>query len=351
MFGSVAPEVNNMPDGNEWLAAVAKKMQDDRSNGLVPTPERLTVSELLAKYGFMRRGDWVNSRIRNDLEATGLRTVPDFASTWLGQAVSVEPIPQDTDGALDKERPDPTLRVGALDAAHNKPMTVKPDQPLIAATTVMQLHDFSQMPVMTNPRDLRGIVSWKSIGARMVLGCECEFVRNCMEPAQEIDKETPLFDAIGAITKHGYVLVRDKAGGNVISGIVTASDLSNQFQNLAGPFLLAGEIEGHLRNLVHGKFTADQLSAVSAGGPDSKEINSASDLTLGEYCRLLEKPEHWDLLELQIDRKEFVDHLDKVRNIRNDIMHFKPEGLNASEIRLLQDVAKFFEELASIGVL
>ena len=340
-----------MPDGDEWLAAIAQKMRGDLENGLVPTPEHLTVRDLLAKYGFMRRGSWIESRIRDQLEAHQLRTVPDFNSTWIGGVISVELVPAESGTAPSNGRPDPTLRVGALDAAHNKPLSVHPDQPIIAATTVMQLRDFSQLPVMINQREVKGIISWKSIGTRMALGGKCEFVRDCMDDVQVIDIETPLFDTIGAITKHGYVLVQDKQSGNIISGIVTASDLSNQFQNLAGPFLLTGEIEGHLRNLVHVKFTVDQLRKVSANTPNGKEINSADDLTLGEYCRLLENPEHWDLLGLQIDRKEFMEHLDKVRDIRNDIMHFKPEGLDEPEIRLLQDVAKFFEELANIRAL
>ena len=319
-----------MNGGDEWLAAVAQKMRDERANGLAPTPERLTVRELLAKYGFMRRGDWINTSIRNKLEELQLLTTPDFASIWLGDTIEITPILE----ASGYKSPDPTLRIGALDAAHNKPMSVKPDQHLVAATTVMQLHNFSQMPVMTSQRDVKGIISWKSIGARLAMGSECAFVRECMESAQELDKETPLFDAIGVITKHGYALVRDQQAGNIISGIVTASDLSNQFQSLAGPFLLAGEIEGHLRNLVHGKFTADQLREASANTPDN-EIDDVGDLTLGGYYRLLSKPEHWELLGLKIDRQKFLEHLDKVRIIRNDIMHFKPEGLEEDEILLL----------------
>ena len=338
-------------NGDDWLTAVAQKMRYDRENGLVPTPERLTVRELLAKYNSYRRRDWINNRIRNRLEGLGLRTVPDFANAWFHGTVSVELLPEVAEAAVAKDRPDPTLRIGALDAAHNKPMSVNPSQPLAAATTVMQLHDFSQLPVLDGPRNLKGIISWKSIGIRMVQDIHCETVNDYMDPAQEIDKGTPLFDAIGTISKHGYVLVRDQQAGNIISGIVTASDLSDQFQNLAGPFLLAGEIEGHLRNLVHGKFTAEQLGSISKDTGGGREIESAEDLTLGEYCRLLENPAHWGLLDLKIDRKEFVAHLNKIRDIRNDIMHFRPEGLGEDEVKLLQDVGKFFEELAHIGAI
>ena len=36
----------------------------------------------------------------------------------------------------------------------------------------MLSNDFSQLPVMTGPRELKGIVSWKSIGSRLALDKE-----------------------------------------------------------------------------------------------------------------------------------------------------------------------------------
>jgi CBS domain-containing protein len=46
-----------------------------------------------------------------------------------------------------------------LAAANNPPLNVHPDSPLSAATTIMQLHDFSQLPVLANERTVRGIIS------------------------------------------------------------------------------------------------------------------------------------------------------------------------------------------------
>ena len=154
-----------MNGGDEWLAAVAQKMRDAQANGLALTPELLTVRELLNRYGFTRRGDWINTRIRNKLEELQLLTSPDFASAWFRGTISITLIPEATDTASRYKGPDPTLRIRALDAAHNKPKSVKPDQHLVAATTVMQLYNFSQMPVMTSQRDVKGIVSW-SLSAR-----------------------------------------------------------------------------------------------------------------------------------------------------------------------------------------
>ena len=169
-----------------------------------------------------------------------------------------------------------------------------------------------------------------------------------MEPPVDTPIDSPLFEAIAIIAEHGYVLVR--GANRVITGIVTASDLSQQFMQLAGPFLLIGEIEGHLRNLIHGRFTVDEMKGQLPDSDGGRTINGSADLTLAGYCRLLEAPEHWDRLELNIDRVEFVKHLDDVRKIRNDVMHFDPDGLVPEDTKKLRDVARFFEDMVRMGV-
>jgi len=39
----------------------------------------------------------------------------------------------------------------------------------------------------------------------------------------------------------------------------------------------------------------------------------------------------WEKLNLSLDRSHFIKQLEKVRNIRNDIMHFNPEGITESQ--------------------
>ena len=168
-----------------------------------------------------------------------------------------------------------------------------------------------------------------------------------MEPAKEIPASTPLFNAIGDIAKHEYVLVRGE--DKVITGIVTSGDISNQFMQLAGPFLLIGEIEGHLRRLAHRKFRIEELQETSM--ESQRNIEGLADLTLGGYHQLLGKEERWEQLNLNIDRKEFINRLDSVRNIRNDVMHFAPDGLRDEDINTLMDFSKFLANLVSIGAM
>ena len=338
-----------MGSGHEWLESIATRMKNAVENGAAPTPEQTSVRELIRRFGFQRRGDWIVGHIRNALEKHGLNTDGDFAVGWIDSTITINP----DSGASDTSpkahvASDPTHRIGSLEAANRKPTSVHPDSLLNAATTIMQLHDYSQLPVMTNERMVSGVISWKSIGTRFSLGRESEYVRHCMDPARELPVTAPLFDTIATIAEHGYILVRGT--DNTITGIVTAADLSYQFMQLAGPFLFVGEIEGHLRHLIHGKFTLEQLRAAS-GHEDGRPIEGSGELTLGGYCRLLENKDNWEQLGLNIDRSEFVKHLDSVRQIRNDVMHFNPDGLSSDETKKLQDIARFFENLVRIGAM
>ncbi len=329
--------------GDEWLESLSEKMKADVSKGAAPTPCRLKIREFLDRYGYSRRGPWIVSHIRNKLEELDLRTSPDFEFGWFDSTISVELAPGDGDVQSPE---DPTHRIGVLDAANSPPVTVGPDDPLSVATTVMQLRGFSQLPVMQGERTVKGVISWKSIGARASLDHDRGLVREWMDPAEEVSISTPLFEAISAIRKHGYVLVRGE--DNSITGIVTASDVSQQFIQLASPFLLIGEIEGQLRRLIHGKFTVEELREAA---PEHRweSIAGSADLTLGEFCRLLENPDRWGRLNLSIDRQAFVKHLDSVRKLRNDVMHFNPDGLSQEDIKKLQDLAQFFRDLVRIG--
>ena len=325
---------------DDWLNEMAQRMQGEKDAGAAPIPETLTVREFLAKFGNARRGHWVVSSIRQQLERHHLRTSPDFQFEYIDNPISIER--DDDDEATNEERqpPSPIVRVSSLTAAHTNPVSVAPDDPLAKATTVMWMEDYSQLPVMTTPREVRGVVSWRSIGKAYADGRNPENVRECMEEAHTIDAKTTLADATYEILKHDYVLVRGE--DKVIAGIVTAADLADQFRQLAHPFLLIGEIEYHLRNLVRGKFTVEEFTESTKG---ENEVKGPDDLTFGGYCRLLERREWWEKLKLNIDRKELIRRLEIVRIIRNDVMHFSPDGIELVDVKRLEQMAEFLREL------
>jgi CBS domain len=244
---------------------------------------------------------------------------------------------------------DPIYRISKLASSARRPLSVSPDTKLEEAVTHMLTNDFSQLPVMTSERDVKGIITWASIGSRLAIGKNCSIARELMEQHQEVRSDASLISAISIIAEHQYVLVRGH--DQKISGIVTASDLSLQFQQLAEPFLLLGEIENHVRRVISQRFTLTELE--SAKNPADKErvITSVADLTYGEYIRLLENPERWNRLDITVDRKTCIEKFESVRRIRNDVMHFDPNGIPEKDLQTLREFARFLQKLQIIDVI
>ncbi|MEH2587403.1 CBS domain-containing protein [Bradyrhizobium sp. AZCC 1721] len=346
--------------GLERLLEIEEKLRRGES------PNPVSVRSFLAWFGAQRRSYWNVWSIRKALEKAKLLTSPDFESAYVDSEIRFELLDDqeavsEVDELMKAERSsasevvtsilpavaaDPTYRISKLAAANNKPLSVNPNASLKEAITLMMANDFSQLPVMTNERDTKGTISWLSIGTRSVLGNSRTFVREAMDVHHEIRADASMFQAIPTIVQHGYVLVR--GSDNKITGIVTASDLSLQFQQVAEPFLLLSEIENHVRSLLSGKFSKADLVAVRDPSDSGREIDDVSDLTFGEYLRLLENEQRWEKLGLNLDRKTFCNHLDQVRVIRNDVMHFDPDGVPQSDLEKLRDCAKFLQTLQII---
>jgi len=244
---------------------------------------------------------------------------------------------------------DPIYRISRLASSARKPLSVSPDTKLEEAVTHMLTNDFSQLPVMIGGRDVKGVITWTSIGSRLAMGKNCSVARELIDQHQEIRSDASFFSAIGIIAEHHYVLVRGH--DQKITGIVTASDLSLQFRQLAEPFLLLGEIENHVRRVISQRFNHAEL--VSAKDPtDTKRVvTSVSDLTYGEYIKLLENPERWDKLNITVDRKTCLEKFESVRRIRNDVMHFDPDGIPEKDLITLREFARFLQRLQIIDVI
>lgn len=364
-----------MVEEQNRLAEIAEQL----NQGNQPPPE--TVRTLLKWFGAQRRGYYISEIIDKALTQRGIKTQPDFRYAYIDSPVAfvsadgaTAPTPADAPGqkptdaivaddqTSDPAPPaeliaapiatvggaveDPTYRIGKLAAANNPPARVAPNSTLREAVTLMLSNDFTQLPVMQNNRDVKGVVSWTSIGARLAMDNKSESVQHYMEQPRLLSADVSLFAAIATIVENGYVLIRDAQ--NNISGIVTTSDLSFQFGQLGEPFLLIGEIENHIRRMVDGKFTPEELKENRSPTDTEREVSRVSDLTFGEYQWLLQKPENWERLGIPLDRKAFTEQLDKVRLIRNDVMHFDPDGLSPEDIETLRNFVQFLQRLREI---
>jgi predicted transcriptional regulator len=340
------------------LLQISSRVQEGAS------PVFVTPREILGWFGRYRRTWRQVNRIRTVLSELELETSPDFEGAGFDEPLVIEPsqasvmeqivktdgIPVSpeaevlSDGSSEVvEIADPVHRVSRF-LRTGELVRVSRDEEVSAAVTKMLLNDYSQLPVMQGER-VQGMISWRSIGQRKTLSGEVKFVRECMESHHEIKAEDSIFQAIAVVRERDSVLVRSKE--NKIIGILTATDISECFEQVSRPFLFLSYTENHLRALIQSKFSVSDLKSAKDPADTEREIASVADMTFGEYVRLLENPENWKKLQLNLERSLFVHQLNVVRGIRNDVMHFNPEGIEDEDMEALRRFNTFLELLVA----
>ena len=162
------------------LEELARRVRED---GQV----RMTARQFLNHFQSHRRGRQVVTRIRNWMDEHQIRTVPDFEGAYIDSTIAVQTEVEATEEVAPQEQlADPTVRIGVLPAANERPIRVSPNDTLTAAVTTMQINGLSRLPVMETDHRVNGMVSWESIGRRQALQHPCEYVLDCMETAREI---------------------------------------------------------------------------------------------------------------------------------------------------------------------
>jgi hypothetical protein len=233
---TTAEEPEWVPEGYAKLKQISASLE--RGEKVEP----ITVRELLTWFEAKRRGWQICLMINEALADAHLATRPHFEHQYIdgdiefiaadetgsealsktlaeadktGAAASAEseviPFPKAGEASAPPVISNPTYRIWKLRAANTSPVSVSPNASITAAVTIMLANDFSQLPVMVGDRDVKGVVSWSSIGRNLALGTTCDEVRECMEPARVISADISLFSAITEIDSGQYVLVRDNA--------------------------------------------------------------------------------------------------------------------------------------------
>lgn len=325
---------------------------------------RVKVRTLLAWFGHKRRGSSVVWTVRRALRTENLKTVPDFSTVGIDAFVTFSMVSEqlqngittfgatgrdDTDrnGTSESLTTDPALHIGMLPTATRGVVTVRRDDTVSEAVTKMMYHNYSQLPVTQDLRRIDGIISWRSIGVsrNRIQDQKCDLVRDCLDNKYStVDLDTPLLDAVEKIIREEVVLVlgSDKR----ITGIVTTTDLSQKYHELAAPFLLLQEIEDRLRLLIDHTFSQQDIGSAKDPRDHTREIQEAADLTFGEYIRLLEARENWIRLELALDRRVFIRLLRDVKTVRNEIMHFSPDDLSSENLAKVEKLRRLLGQLS-----
>lgn len=219
------------------------------------------------------------------------------------------------------------LKISDIPSATVEPVVmVRESDDLSRARTLMEMYDFSQLPVIRGKgRRPSGVVSWKSIGRRLSLDPNTS-LGSCVDksfPKAKLDDE--LIPVIPRINEQGYVVVL-KVNGD-ISGIVTSSDIGDALIDVASPFMLIEECELLLRNIVGSLLDTNQVKRETLEkhllDPKRQSFDSLDDLTLGDVTAIFCSREVRENLSSHYDLLELGKTMAMVVNLRNTLMHFR----------------------------
>lgn len=317
----------------EFLELVKEIKENDKEFEITPR-------ELINFFGCEKRTSGNLAYINRFLDENQLETDPNYVNCWIDGDITLKHKKK----ATTKNGVDPIQRIKILSSSNKEPISISRDSTLKEAITLMMMHNYSQLPIINGPRNVIGFVSWETIGYALANGQTSQEIKFYTNPdVTKLSYETPLLDAISVIIEKEFVLVIKS--DNSVSGILTIADISAQFLSATEPFILLEQIENHIRQILDKKFLVTDLKEFCKKGDVEREIEFIDDLNFGDYIQIVGNPENWDKLNLSIERSHFIKQLDKIRQIRNDVMHFDPEGITKEQREDLVKMAKFLMEL------
>ncbi|MFG1860806.1 CBS domain-containing protein [Microbispora bryophytorum] len=309
-------------------------------------PIRLTIREFLKRWGVTRRTPASVARIEADLVAKGVTTRPSFTEGWFDNTIELLPVGEEPDSSAQSpsqslqpdvedapDLPAITLQVGVLEAANKGAASVRLEDTISIAHTKMLSGKYSQLAVIDENGTLYGAVSWESIGKASMRQQVLTVSDAVDRTVRSVDHHEDLLSQVSEIYDRGYVFVCDS--DKKVIGIITAADLTQQFGHLARPFVLVEEAERRLRRRANEVFTLDELRQAAPRHLAAK-VNSADDLMLGAYKYLLAPPSHWERLDWPLDHALFLEILEVVKDVRNELMHFAPDPLDGETLRSVE---------------
>ena len=206
----------------------------------------------------------------------------------------------------------------------------------------MQINGYSQLPVTTNKtKGLIGYISWETIARAKINGVESKIVKDYVDRnIFTLSPDEPLISAVKTVKEHDFAIILAK--DQSLLGIVTVSDITQQFIEDTEPFVLLNELENHIRNLMKDKILLEDMKKLCQ---NDKEITCIDDLDFGDYISVLGNDAQWNKLNVSADRKLFIDKLDTIRKIRNEIVHFRSQGIDEDKKCQIRNVVNYLRQL------
>jgi CBS domain-containing protein len=249
--------------------------------------------------------------------------------------------------------------IGAALTHYKDVVTVTGDTPARDAVRLLYRHRFSQVPVIDRGQ-VAGLFSYRSFslavadifdlpGQHRADGLS---VWECIEtPAyvQGTDECRRLFDELDG---RDAVFVGSSGG---CAGIITAMGVLRYLYQAASPFLLVAEIELSLRMLIKLAVGCDELGLLAStclGHYKPERMPTAiEDLTFGDCMLLIGHGKNWDRFNrvFQADRDITYAKLKQLRDLRNDVFHFR-RGLADRDREILTSSRDWMLRLVALAL-
>ncbi|SFJ76635.1 CBS domain-containing protein [Myroides guanonis] len=311
--------------------------------------QKMSIRKFLWEFDYCEKRTSGNVwRINEFLDREKMMVVPNYQNGWIDEIIELKEKDKAKikNGDSNNEEFDPISRLSVLEATSKTPISVKRDANLDKAFHLMWQNDFSQLPVMNDERNVLGIINWQTIAKGFIAKKDSNIVKDYMSnDFTVLDENTPLFEAIKDVIKYGVIFIKDSQ--QKIKGPVTTSDLNEEFIEQIEPFILLEQIENYIRLILNDKIVIEDLPKVISL-EDQRCIESISDMTFGEYLRIMENEECWKVLNLPFDKSDFIKNLHSIRNIRNAVMHFHPDKISKQDLDSLRKTSKFLENFFMI---
>ncbi len=222
--------------------------------------------------------------------------------------------------------------VGAIFPDDVDLVSVAPSEPVVGALGLMLERRFSQLPVLDGD-DVIGVFSLWSLAAHMAAWPSASIgvltVADVLGRLPTVTVKDPLDALLEHLERHDAVLVSSPHG---LQAVVTAFDVLDYFYRVARPFVLLQEIELGLRGLLGQIVEQDDLEGFLASALRGKyeavkrPIPTRLDqMTFEDARTAITSRENWNYLNGSIPgTREMVSaRLDRVREIRNSVFHFR----------------------------
>jgi hypothetical protein len=200
-------------------------------------------------------------------------------------------------------------------------------------------------PVLRRPV---GVVTWESYSQTIVNmpGNEGKDKLVMPSPLEAMNKDIALaygtddlIHSLQRIEKQGVLVVLNS--NETVAGIATKRDIHNELAEELIPYQLIGLIENLLRSKIE---EADFPAEVFVKASNNPDTTSVDKLEFSNYVGIFASPDNFRKLKVHGAAKEMGQLLNKVRILRNHLMHFNQED----EVDYAAELKGYYEAIRKL---